>query len=57
LAKTFAKAKILAKSENDSAPCDYGSGTLLSDIVFSSNFNMLMKSVSLRVEMKTPFFK
>jgi hypothetical protein len=46
-AKTFAKAKIFTKSENDSASCDYGSATLLSDIVILCNFNMLMKGVSL----------
>jgi hypothetical protein len=28
--------------ENDLAPCSYGSATLLSDIVISCNFNMLM---------------
>jgi hypothetical protein len=42
--KTYAKAKMFAKSENDSAPCDYGSTTLLSDIAILCNFNMLMKS-------------
>jgi hypothetical protein len=47
-AKTFAKAKIFAKNENDSAPCDYGSATLLSDSVISYKFNMLMKKVRSR---------
>jgi hypothetical protein len=42
----FAEAKMFAKNENYLAPCDYGSATLLSDIVISCNFNMLMKSVS-----------
>jgi hypothetical protein len=48
--KTFAKATVFAKSENDSAPCDYGSATLLSDIVILCNFNMLMKRVSLELK-------
>jgi hypothetical protein len=38
--KTFAKAKIFAKNENYSAPSDYGSANLLSDIVISCNFNV-----------------
>jgi hypothetical protein len=55
-AKTFAKTKIFvktfvflkafAKNENYLAPCDFGSATLLSDIVILCNFNMLMKRVS-----------
>jgi hypothetical protein len=44
--KTFVKAKIFAKSENDSAPCNYGAATLLSDIVILCNFYRLMKRVS-----------
>jgi hypothetical protein len=45
-AKTFAKTNIFAKNEKYSAPCDYGSASLLSDIVILCNFNMLMKRVS-----------
>jgi hypothetical protein len=45
--KVFAKAKFFAKNENDSVLCGYGSATLLSDIVISCNFSMLMKRASL----------
>jgi hypothetical protein len=47
--------KTFAKSENDSAPCDYGSATLLSDNVILCNFNMLMKRVSLGLKRKALF--
>jgi hypothetical protein len=54
-AKIFAKAKLFVKSENDSASCDYGSATLLSDIVILCNFNLLMKRVSLGLKQKPLF--
>jgi hypothetical protein len=53
--KIFTKKKIFTKSKNDSAPCDYGSATLLTDIVILCNFNMLMKWVSFGLKWKPLF--